>query len=99
MSNVLTESASPAAANADVRIAPRFGPTGAARPLGDTKQRSKHIQELIEQVGAFPDPAARELFQECLQSLLALYGDGLARILQLIDNAGMQGAQVREAFH
>jgi Fe-S cluster biogenesis protein NfuA/nitrite reductase/ring-hydroxylating ferredoxin subunit len=71
---------------------------GASRPIADPGQRSRHVQELIETVDSLPDVNARNLFQECFQSLLALYGDGLQRMLQLTKNAGVDGAKVMDAF-
>jgi Fe-S cluster biogenesis protein NfuA len=65
---------------------------------GDINRQGKHIQDLVEQVEALPDPEARELAQECLHSLLTMYGEGLARILQLVKNAGAEGEKVREAL-
>lgn len=67
-------------------------------PAHDTRNESKRIQELIERVEAISDPEARELVQECLRSLLALYGDGWARVLQLTNNAGIEGRKVRDAL-
>jgi Fe-S cluster biogenesis protein NfuA len=51
---------------------------------------------LIERIESLPDASARRLIQECLQSLLELYGDGLARVMQLVGNAGAEGRQVRD---
>jgi Fe-S cluster biogenesis protein NfuA len=65
---------------------------------GSSHSREKQIQKLIEQIEAFPDANARELLHECLQNVLALYGDGLARILQLVHNAGTDGEKVRDAL-
>src|SRR5215467_6669999 len=62
------------------------------------RRQEKRIQELIEQIDSFGDARARELLQECLQSVLALYGDGLARILQLIQNSGTDSDKIREAL-
>jgi Fe-S cluster biogenesis protein NfuA len=64
----------------------------------DLKRDGRRIQELMGQIETLPDAGARKLLHECLQSLLALYGDGLARILQLVNNAGPEGEKVREAF-
>ena len=50
------------------------------------------IQALIEKIEAVPDAASRALMQECLHSLLELYGDGLERIM---DHAG---DELRQAF-
>ena len=73
-------------------------PNGAPQAYGDAKRQGKHIQDLIERIEGLPDTGARELFQECLHSLLQLYGDGLARILQLVNNAGADGEKVRDAL-
>jgi Fe-S cluster biogenesis protein NfuA len=65
---------------------------------GGSHSREKHIQKLVEQIEAFPNADARALLHECLQSVLALYGDGLARVLQLVNNAGADGEKVHEAL-
>jgi Fe-S cluster biogenesis protein NfuA len=57
---------------------------------------AKRLQELLEQIQSHPNPAARALLQECLQSLLAFYGDGLARILKLVQDAGPTGEKILE---
>jgi len=49
---------------------------------------AKRLQQLLEQIQSHPNPAARALLQECVQSLLAFYGEGLARILGHIQDAG-----------
>jgi Fe-S cluster biogenesis protein NfuA/nitrite reductase/ring-hydroxylating ferredoxin subunit len=65
---------------------------------GDVNLQEKKIQELIGRVESLPDPHARELMHDCIGALLALHGDGLERILQLIKNAGNAGKEVREAL-
>jgi len=75
---------------------PHFSPAGANN--GGSHEHEKKIQKLIEQIEAFPDENASALLNECLQSVLALYGDGLARILQLVKNAGADGEKVRDAL-
>jgi len=45
-----------------------------------------------------PDLAARELAQECLHSVLELYGSGLARALQLLQNAGESARPILDAL-
>jgi Fe-S cluster biogenesis protein NfuA/nitrite reductase/ring-hydroxylating ferredoxin subunit len=71
---------------------------GSPHPVGDFNQQAKHIQELIARIESLPDASARRLLHECLQSLLGLYGDALARVLQLVDNEGRDGERVREAL-
>ena len=60
---------------------PTVGP-GAASWL----DRGKQIQELIDRARNHDDPQTRELLNECLQTVLALYGDGLARVIELARN-------------
>ena len=52
------------------------------------------IQELVAQIDALPNSPARVLFQECLESVLAFYGHGLERIVQLVANAGPDGQKI-----
>jgi Fe-S cluster biogenesis protein NfuA len=66
-----------------------------SRPL-ESRNMAKRLQELLEQIQSHPNPAARALLQECLQSLLAFYGDGLARILKLVQDAGPTGEKILE---
>jgi Fe-S cluster biogenesis protein NfuA len=56
--------------------------------------QGRHIQQLVERIDGLPDGDAHE----CLHSLLTLYGDGLARILQLVKNAGAEGEKLRDAL-
>jgi Fe-S cluster biogenesis protein NfuA len=65
---------------------------------GGSHDHEKKIQQLIEQVEAFPDKNASVLLHECLQSVLALYGEGWARVLQLVKNAGADGEKIHNAF-
>jgi Fe-S cluster biogenesis protein NfuA len=53
--------------------------------------QGKRIQELVEKAGTLPDPATRALIHECLESILALHGQGLARMLELIKEPQPQG--------
>lgn len=64
----------------------------------NVNQRGKRIQALVERVDRAADAEARELLQECLHSLLALYGDGLARVMQLVARAGVEGEKLRETL-
>lgn len=57
----------------------------------DPRQMAKRLQELIEDIRNQPDPGSRELLQDCLQSLLAFYGEGLSRVMQHLENAGAPG--------
>jgi Fe-S cluster biogenesis protein NfuA/nitrite reductase/ring-hydroxylating ferredoxin subunit len=56
------------------------------------------VQELVARVEALDDPDARATAQELLDALLELYGDGLERIVQVLDEAGAPGAKVKDAL-
>lgn len=61
-----------------------------------SREMAKRLQELIEQVHSQPNPAARALLNECLQSLLSFYGNGLSRILAHMHDAGAAGERILE---
>jgi Fe-S cluster biogenesis protein NfuA/nitrite reductase/ring-hydroxylating ferredoxin subunit len=67
---------------------------GTPRPADELSRQSRRVQELVDQVEALPDPAARALLQECLQSILVLHGQGLARVLEVVRDAGSDGQAV-----
>ena len=55
---------------------------------------AKRLQALLEQIQSQPNPATRVLLQDCLQSLLAFYGDGLSRILGHVQDIGANGQHI-----
>ena len=69
---------------------------GAASESSLSRQPAKRLQELIEKAQALPNPAARALLQECLQTVLGFYGEGLAHILAQIQRGGDEGAKILE---
>ncbi len=56
------------------------------------------VQQLVARVEAFDDPTARATAQELLDATLEMYGDGLERIVQALDEAGEPGAKVKDAL-
>jgi len=60
----------------------------------DINVDGERIQKLLEQIEALPYPGAKELIHECMEALLAFYGQGLRRILQIVDEAGPEGRRV-----
>jgi Fe-S cluster biogenesis protein NfuA/nitrite reductase/ring-hydroxylating ferredoxin subunit len=54
----------------------------------------ERVQALTERVDELQDPQARELAQELLASVIAMYGDGLARIMEAIAGARDAGATI-----
>jgi Fe-S cluster biogenesis protein NfuA/nitrite reductase/ring-hydroxylating ferredoxin subunit len=64
----------------------------------DLARAGRRMQEMVEKIQKTPDPAARRLLQDCLESVLAFYGEGLTRVLQVVDKAGADGEKVRAAL-
>ena len=61
----------------------------------DFLRDGRRIQELVEKINAMPDPAARRMLQECLESVLSFYGHGLSRVMDLVDK---DGGKIREVL-
>jgi hypothetical protein len=53
--------------------------------LQERQLRAERIEMLIQAVAEFPDPRARATTEELVQTLLDMYGEGLARILELTE--------------
>ena len=66
----------------------------AAHPDGDTNEYGERLQKLLAEVEALPYPGARELIQDCMESVLGFYGAGLKRILQVVSEDGPEGRKV-----
>jgi Fe-S cluster biogenesis protein NfuA len=58
--------------------------------------RLQRLDVLLREVEGFADPAAQAHTREIVQSLLALHGAGLERIIEHIDAAGESGAAILE---
>jgi Fe-S cluster biogenesis protein NfuA/nitrite reductase/ring-hydroxylating ferredoxin subunit len=52
------------------------------------------VQRLTEEIDQLSDPRARELTQELMSAVLAMYGDGLARIMAAIGRSRVAGATI-----
>ena len=74
--------------------APDASRRGGGVPHKDLLQESRKLQQLVEQAEALRDPVGRALVHECLQALLSFYGDGLARVLEVVRGAGPGGQEV-----
>ncbi|HWF19348.1 MAG TPA: NifU family protein [Verrucomicrobiae bacterium] len=66
--------------------------------MDELNEQARRIQELMEQVDALPDLAARALLHECLETVLSLQGRGLAQILQIVQDAGPEGQKVLDGL-
>lgn len=53
----------------------------------EQRNRAERIETLLQQVADLPDPRVRSQMEELIQSLLDLFGDGLARILELAEQS------------
>jgi Fe-S cluster biogenesis protein NfuA len=60
----------------------------------DLQNRIQRIGAIVEQLESMADPNSRALAKELLESLMALHGAGLERILELASESGSEG----EAF-
>jgi Fe-S cluster biogenesis protein NfuA len=69
-------------------------PNGTAPPQKDLLQEERKLQQLVQQAEQLRDPVARALTHECLHALLGFYGDGLARLLQVVRGCGPSGEYV-----
>lgn len=50
-------------------------------------RRAERLELLLEEIAALPDPGARERMEELVGMLLDLYGDAMARIVELAERA------------
>jgi Fe-S cluster biogenesis protein NfuA/nitrite reductase/ring-hydroxylating ferredoxin subunit len=72
----------------------RAWPAGANNAQEQLEAMNLHggrIQRLLEQIEALPSPSTRELIHEFMEATLAFYGQGLARILQVVSESGPEG--------
>jgi Fe-S cluster biogenesis protein NfuA/nitrite reductase/ring-hydroxylating ferredoxin subunit len=60
----------------------------------DINLQGERIQKLIERIEALPYPGAKELIQECMEAVLAFYGHGLSRILQVVSETDTEAGNV-----
>lgn len=63
-------------------------------PTDGMNRHGRRIQEIVGQIDAMPNPAARALMQECMESVLGFYGDGLERVLAVVKGSGIDGQKV-----
>jgi Fe-S cluster biogenesis protein NfuA len=59
--------------------------------IDGSQQRAKRIEELVQEVSTFSNPQARATTEELIQALLDMYGEGLAHILELIEQSDLKG--------
>src|ERR1700678_4414979 len=64
----------------------------------DAERALQRAQDLSEALERLPDGQARQVGEDVLGTMLDLYGEGLRRILGIVDGAGAAGRQVREGL-
>jgi hypothetical protein len=60
-------------------------------PNSDLQNKIQRIGTIVEQLESMADPNSRALAKELLESLMALHGAGLERILELASESGSDG--------
>lgn len=61
-------------------------------------QRMREIDSLVAKIEQCSDPAAQETIRELVRALLDVHAAGLARVLQLLSQAGGQGRSILDSF-
>jgi hypothetical protein len=81
------------------------GPSGelvsappAANSEGDINAYGERLQKLLVEVEALPYPGARELIQDCMESVLGFYGAGLKRILEVVSEGGFLSCALNHRY-
>ena len=62
------------------------------------QRQAERIETLIQEVAAFHDPHARAITEELVQALLNMYGEGLARMLELTADSEASGLALIDTF-
>ncbi len=56
------------------------------------------LDALVQEVSEFTDPRARATAQELIQTLLDMYGEGLARLLEITADSKASGLELIDSF-
>ncbi|MBV9297978.1 MAG: NifU family protein [Verrucomicrobia bacterium] len=84
---------SPAAGEMPERVWP-YGANDAKEQLDAMNSHGARIQQLLQQIEAIPGASTRELMHEIMGATLAFYGQGLARILEVVSESGPEFQKV-----
>lgn len=66
--------------------------------LREHQERATRIETLLQEVATFPDAHARATTEELIQALLDMYGEGLARILEMTEQMVARDTGLIEAL-
>lgn len=69
----------------------------AHQPRAD-QQLAARIETLVEEVATFSDPHVRATAEELVQALLGMYGEGLARLLEITAGTDAAGLDLIDTF-
>src|SRR5947209_19739146 len=61
-------------------------------------RQAARLETLIQEIAAFPDPQARATAEELVQALLGMYGEGLARLLEITAETEASGLALIDTF-
>ncbi len=78
-----------------------MSPAGEMGAIGDSDAVSpealvQRVEELTAQVDQIPDPASRRTAEDLMAAVIDMYGLGLTRIVEILDEAGEQGAELQQ---
>jgi Fe-S cluster biogenesis protein NfuA/nitrite reductase/ring-hydroxylating ferredoxin subunit len=62
------------------------------------QRQAARIETLVQEIAAFPDPQARATAEELVQVLLGMYGEGLARLLEITARTEVSGLALIDTF-
>jgi Fe-S cluster biogenesis protein NfuA len=69
---------------------------GAPGPDASSEELLERVRELTERVDRLEDPVARDVAQELVAAVLEMHGAGLAKIGEVLDEAGAAGEEAKQ---
>ncbi|BCL79358.1 NifU family protein [Ktedonobacteria bacterium brp13] len=66
--------------------------------IQEHQRQAARIEMLVQEVAAFSDPHARAVAEELIQTLLDMYGEGLARLLEITAATDTSGLALIDTY-
>lgn len=66
--------------------------------MQEHQRKAARIEALVQEVASFTDPHTHAITEELIQALLDMYGDGLARLLEITASADTAGVTLINTF-
>ncbi len=66
--------------------------------MQEHERRAARIETLVQEVATFPDPGVRATTEELIQALMDMYGEGLARLLEITAQSEASGLALIDTF-